>query len=423
MASMVKRVTMASWAKRLPAAERARGEAAQAPGVARALRGLLAGLLGLGVTLAPGALRAELAAEPVPKVEKLPKRYGDSWLYVLDVNFPALLDAKGVLLDLAAKNRNYKANFGASQFASLAESRTRSEFYVAETFYSRGVRGERSDFITIYDKASAAPVAEIELPKAKRGLVVTQKGSFRLTGDDKLGLIFNFTPAASVTVVDMVKREVLGEVPIPGCSLVYPTGRRGFSTLCGNGTLASFVLDAKGAVQRREVSEAFNDIDGDALFMKTGDAAGLTHFPTFTGNVRPVNLRGEVAQVGEAWSLVSAEERAAGWRPGGWQVISGDARARIYVLMHEGGKEGSHKSGGSEVWVFDARKQGRVRRIVLDSWGISVEATRGRRPYLAVTNADLAIDVYDARSGAHLRTIGGGLAGTPLTLYATRGRN
>jgi len=45
MASMVKRVTMASWAKRLPAAERARGEAAQAPGVAGGLLFLTGAML------------------------------------------------------------------------------------------------------------------------------------------------------------------------------------------------------------------------------------------------------------------------------------------------------------------------------------------------------------------------------------------
>ena len=49
----------------------------------------------------------------------------------------------------------------------------------------------------------------------------------RLTDDDRFLLIYNYTPAQSVTVVDVPARKFVGEVDIAGCALVYPTGPRG----------------------------------------------------------------------------------------------------------------------------------------------------------------------------------------------------
>jgi methylamine dehydrogenase heavy chain len=89
---------------------------------------------------------------------------------------------------------------------------------------------------------------EIVLPGAKRALMTAMEGMFAFTDDQRMALVFNFTPAASVTVVDLVKRQLLGEIDIPGCSLVYPSGARGFSTLCSSGTLLSIKLDANGQV-------------------------------------------------------------------------------------------------------------------------------------------------------------------------------
>ena len=54
------------------------------------------------------------------------------------------------------------------------------------------------------------------------------------------------------------------------------------------------------------------------------------------------------------WSLVSAAERKKGWRPGGYQVLAlHEGSGRMYVAMHEGGAEGSHKSPAKEIWGFD----------------------------------------------------------------------
>ncbi|WP_138381135.1 amine dehydrogenase large subunit [Luteithermobacter gelatinilyticus] len=377
----------------------------------------LLGLMGAAL-LWPQAGWTELEIEPTPNVMTLPAQYPSSWLFAHDANFFSLVDGKVVLLDVAADSRQYKGSLGASQFASFLQSRNGRELYVAETFYSRGTRGERTDVVTIYDRENLAPVDEILLPGNQRGHVVTQKATLQQTRDGRFLMVFNFTPAASVTVIDIKNRKIINDIAIPGCSLMYPTGESGFSTLCGNGTMMSFVLDRDGKIADQATTETFNDISNNPLFMKMAEVDGVAYFPTFKGDVVPVDLRGTAARLLKRWSLVPEEERGGHWRPAGWQVVTADDQGRLYVLMQEGGREGSHKDGGGEVWVYDVQKKTRLSRHVLKNWGISIEATRGDEPYLAVTNADMSLDVYRAESGEFIRNIGGRFAEMPIVLHA-----
>ena len=64
-----------------------------------------------------------------------------------------------------------------------------------------------------------------------------------LTDDERFLLIYNFTPAQSVSVVDIGERKFVGEVETAGCALVYPTGRRSFFSICSDGALLVMTLD------------------------------------------------------------------------------------------------------------------------------------------------------------------------------------
>ena len=44
------------------------------------------------------------------------------------------------------------------------QAKSRPEMYIAETFYSRGTRGDRTDVITIVDKTSFSQVGEVIIP-------------------------------------------------------------------------------------------------------------------------------------------------------------------------------------------------------------------------------------------------------------------
>lgn len=370
------------------------------------------------MVMVPGYAGAELKPEPIPNVKKLMAEYPDSWMFVHDLNFHTMIAGKILIVDVAAETKQLKGALGAAQAGMFRQSLTRPELYVAETFLSRGVEGERTDVLTYYDTTTLDKIGEVILPGGKRAQFVTQKAAFILTGDDRLGLVANFTPAASVTIVDMVERRVLNEIQLPGCMLLYASGEHGFATLCSNGTMASYVLGEEGSATDRHVTAPFNNIDDDAMFMKSTTIGGLEYFVTFTGNVQPINLSGKHPVIMDSWSLVTKQERAGNWRPGGWQILTSDAAGRLYVLMQPDGSEGSHKNGGPEVWVFDVEAQKRVARITLKTHGVSIEATRSKEPVLVVTNANMELDVYDAASGKWLRMIGGGLAGDPVVLFA-----
>ncbi|WP_417320577.1 amine dehydrogenase large subunit [Emcibacter sp.] len=366
----------------------------------------------------PAAVQAELEIEEIPNVATLPSDYPAEWLFVADGNFNAMVDGKVVLMDVASENKHYKGSFGAAMFGSFLQSKDGKELYVAETFYSRGTYGERTDVLVIHDKENLAPVEEIILPGGKRGQFMPQKGSMQQTNDGKFVLLFNFTPAASVSVIDIAARKIVNEIPVPGCSMIYPTGKRGFSSMCGNGTMMSLVLDDKGQIAEQAVTGAFNNIDDNAMFMKMGLIDGVAYFPTFKGDVVPVDLSGKTAKNLPSWSLIPEEDKARNWRPGGWYLVADDKKGHLYVLVHEDGMEGSHKNGGSEVWVYDVKKKKRVQRIKLATWGISIEVTNSKKPQLAVVNADFRLDVYDAASGKFIRNIAVSDTATPFIMYA-----
>ncbi len=362
------------------------------------------------------AYAADLPIETIPSSETLPEKYPDTWVFAHDFNFYSLIDGKITIIDVAAPSRNFKGIVGASGFASFQHSKSRPELYSAQSFYSRGTYGERTDVVVIIDTASLKPIDEIIIP-SKRQQVVTQKNSFQLTDDERMGLVMNFTPAASVTIVDLVNRKVLGEIAIPGCNFVFPTGKRGFSTLCADGTLATYGLSAEGAVTSSSRTEAFIDIDNDPIFVKNAIVGGITYFPSFRSRIQPVDFRSANPRVLDDWNMVPAELHQENWRPSGWQVVAGNDE-ELFVLMQADGKDGSHKDGGTEVWVFKPVPGTLKRRIKLGTAGISIAVTRSKPSYLVVTNADMLLDVYAAESGNFLRTITTGDAATPLVVHA-----
>ena len=378
-------------------------------------------ILGLALGLACMAPLAELPVESIPQVETLPPSYPDTWVYAHDTNFFSLSDAKVVLVDVAAENRHYKGSVPSSHFPSFLAATTRPELYVAESLYSRRLRGDRIDLLTIYDKVNLAPIGEVVLPGAKRGMIVTHKHTLQALDNEKFLLVYNFTPATSVSVVDIEKRAFLGEVSLGGCAMIYPSQQRSFTSLCNDNTMLVSHLDEAGKLTQQARTDPFFDADTDPIFAKPALIKGVYYFPSFKGMIHPVDMNAAAPVMPDAWSLLQEQDRQENWRPGGWQVVTAhEASGRLFVLMHPDGENGSHKGGGSEVWVFDVENKQRVGRIILKHWGVSMEVTQGAAPYLAVVNADMNLDVYAADSGEWLRFIGGRAFETPFILHASR---
>jgi methylamine dehydrogenase heavy chain len=352
-----------------------------------------AGALSLGATArAATEFPNPLPAETIPKVETLPAKYPTAWSFL---NYSG---DRIELRNVGGDGREVKGQLQAHDSATLLVPDKRPELYVADTVWSRGSRGTRTDFITVYDTHTLNAIGEIVLPGAKRALITAMEGLIAFTDDQRMALVFNFTPASSVTVVDLVKRQVLGEVEIPGCSLVYPSGTRGFSTLCSSGTMLTVRLDANGAVAGRSETKAFNPLDTDPLFTASALVGGIRYFPSLHGRVQPIDMRGDEVKVLADWPLVPAADQSGDWRPSGWQIVTGDDQKLLYVLMQPQAHEGTHKDPGTEVWVYNTATKARVKRLRLARPGSSISLTHGAEQLLLV-HAGERLDVYEPGGG------------------------
>jgi methylamine dehydrogenase heavy chain len=373
----------------------------------------------------PWAALAEVPVDHIPNSLSLPSAFPDSWVFVYATPQMdnGILGAYSII-DVAADTKEYKGLFQGAFWPSLIAPAAGSELYVAESFLERVSHGKRTDVLTINDKSHLSPVAEIPLSAGKRNLL---SGSLMdVTHDGKFILVLNFTPASSVTVVDLRKRQRVNEVPIPGCTSIHPTGARGFSSLCQDGSLATFRLGDRGQVLHESHSPSFNDIDHDVLYMNPATTDGVTYFVTERANVRPVEMGEGEVKIQPAWPLMTPEEAEDGWRTSDGRLLASDGDGRLYVRVYRETGYDKQRKDNTEVWVFDPPSHRRVNRIPLKNGGSSIDVTREKKPHLVVVAASdpsvgESLDVYDALTGRFVRTIGGWWQGTSLSLVqATR---
>ena len=367
---------------------------------------------------------ADLPNDAAGKVETLPVPYPNDWVIVHDIAFDHMSIGRFMVLDINGGDIKdyFKGSFNGGFIAAFTQALKKPEMYVLEHYYDRGTRGNRTDVLTIYDRATLLPVDEIILddPKLKRAEILVSKYVISLIDDERFLLFYSFTPGTFVTVVDLEKREVVNGVPLPTCAGIFPTGERGFSSLCGNGSMVSYQLDEDGQVMGQGKIEPFFDVDEDALFERPALIGGTGYFPSFSGAVQEIDLSGSAAVLGEKWSLLNEEDKEQNWRPGGAWLTATDNTGRFYVMMHADGEEGSHDYPGSEIWVFDTATKSRVQRIVLTLPAIAFDITMGDAPKIVTTNIEMSLEVYDARSGEHVNTIGDFYHNWPLLVYASQ---
>jgi len=318
------------------------------------------GLLRCATLLALGLVgRAAAQPEGVGRSLTLPETPGPHWFWLSDVGLhrTALFDAdKGALLGTISSG-----TAGVGFVISPVFSRDHREIYIPETYYARGVRGERTDVVTIYDGSTLEPVTEIPLPP-KRAEYFPGNAANTLSDDGRFLAVFNLTPMTSLSIVDVRERRFVTEVATPGCSLVYAAGPRRFFMLCGNGAALTVTLDEAGQA-KAERSAPFFDPQKDPLTEKAVRRGNEWLFVSYEGEIQPVDVSGPSLAFGPRWSLVDATERGASWRIGGSQHLAvHEPSGRLYALMHQGGPD-THKTAGQEIWAYDLAAHRRVLRI------------------------------------------------------------
>lgn len=395
----------------------------KSPRITRLLAAFVSGLILAGTASAQVSELPPLPIEKTGKVETLPKQYPPDWFLVHDVAFFHMSDGKLYVIDTSAEStpEQVKGFVNTSLIGNFHQSARRGEIYATETFHSRGTRGDRLDVLTIWDPETLSPLGEVILPGAKRFMGMPQRYALLGIDNDRWLAVANFSPATSVTLIDLDRREIISEIPTPGCSLVYPTGKRGFSSLCADGRFMSTEIDGDGQLVQQTRTDAFFDSDSSPIFERPTVIGSTAYFPSFAGLVFPVDIGGKIAKVGSPWNLVPESERAGNWAPGGIGIIDRDDLGRFYVLMHPDAVDGSQNGGGPEVWVYDAAKQKRVLRIPLKAWGLSLAVSRGENPKLLVTNpTDMSLELYNAGTGDFIRSITDFGQETPLILRGSK---
>ena len=280
------------------------------------------------------------------------------------------------------------------------------EVYSAETYYTRTTRGERTDVVSIYDPFRLTPVAEIEIP-AKRASTIPRLADSALTDDDRFMAVFNLTPAASLSIVDVEQRRFAGEVMTPGCAMAYAAGNRRFFALCSDGSLLLIDLTEEGTQAAAQRSEPFFDALEDPI-LETGVRHGNTwYFMSVLGKVHPVEISADGAVFSDTWRYLDEADRKANWRIGGMQAVAlHNARQHLYLVMHQGDFF-TYEEPGPEIWVYDMETRSRVEKIRTRHPSISIAVSQDDDPLLYTITGDLSsLDIYDASSGEYLRSAG-----------------
>ncbi len=356
---------------------------------------LIAAALCIGSNAYAAELPPPLPAEHL-KVEPLPPA-GPHWVYVFDYAFDNEADMRVHLFDGDTYRR--LGQIDAGYFSSFNLSPDGKTTVVATTYFSRGSRGVRTDIVEFHDNATLAPIREIVLPP-KRAMTLPTLFNVSYSEDSRFVYAAYITPAASFGVLDPQQGTVLGEIDTAGCVLAIPSGPNRVSSLCESGRLLTVTLDAQGHERSRAMSEPFFDADKDPIFAQGIPMEQGFAFLSFLGEVHEVNLAGAAPAFAPTWSLVSAAEKGH-WRPGGSQVGAiHRGLHRLYVPMHLGG-EGSHKVGGTEIWVYDTTTHRRLARWPVGTLTpvIAVQVSQDSAPLLFAAADNSAVAVFDALTG------------------------
>ncbi|HEV7448744.1 MAG TPA: amine dehydrogenase large subunit [Steroidobacteraceae bacterium] len=354
--------------------------------------------------LAPAAVRAALPPDPAGTIQTLPRPPSAHWVWVNDFAFSHMVNGKAMLVDGDSGRflGELDTGFGSMRVVLAPDGQV---IYSPETYFSRGTRGERTDVVTLYDPSHLSPLGEIVIPP-KRSSNMPMMSNAQLTDDGRFLLIYNFTPAQSITVVDTRSRKFVGEVETSGCALSFPTGARSFFSLCADGALLHTVLDDTGHASRSDRTEPLFDVDHDPLTEKGVRVGDTWYFVSFSGMLYPFKLEQGSLKLQQTWPLLSAAEKAQNWRPGGLQQLAVHAGLnRLYAIMHQGPLE-THKDPGREVWVYDLARKARIQKIAMKNNSGSIQVTRDSHPLLFSVFIDSTVlDVYDATTGNLLRSV------------------
>jgi len=359
-------------------------------------RGVLLLILAAGTVPARAAAPPPLPAEHLTIATVGPK--SPHWIYVVDYAYENGIDTRVWMFDGDSHRRIGQIDTGFIPGVNISpDGKTTA---VATTYFARGGHGTRTDVVEFYDN-NTLKTGEIVIPP-KHAQSLATLFTIGYSSDGKFVYVPYLTPAASFGVLDVARKKVLGEIDTAGCTLVFPWGPNRVSSICESGRLLTVTLDAQGRETTRTSSDVFFNPDEDPVFAQAVPLKDGYAYLSFLGQVHEVDFTQPKPALRAPWSLVSAAEKGT-WRPGGVQIGAVHySKNQLFVPMHKGG-DGSHKQGGSEIWVFDLKSHQRTARWPLDIHEsgavVAVQVSQDAAPLLFLATEKSHLLILDARTG------------------------
>jgi methylamine dehydrogenase heavy chain len=326
---------------------------------------------------------AQAFTPEIPKTEILPDNNGQEWFWITGNRIPSLVDGQAYLMGEDGRRLGQLST--GFWFNSLINAHKRNEIIAVETYFSRGTRGERSDLVVLYDINNLTFKKEIEIPP-KRMNGVRNDGLVNLTEDERFLLVVNYTPAQSISIVDLENAEFVEEVETPGCSVLYAAGNRDFYSICGNGGFMQIKLGDDGRVISRTRTAPLFDPVNDFLTISASRIDDTWYFVSRQHNVYAIKMAGDQIELSEQWSLTTDAERKDEWIISGMKhTATHEASGELYVLMHQG-DEKTFEGPGSHVWVYDVKTKQKIREIELEELSGSIAVSQKDYPRLYTLN-------------------------------------
>lgn len=351
-----------------------------------------------------GTLSASAAAAPVASVEpeesdvsKIPAPQ-PGWFY-LNRGFTSAATA---IYDTATGKMIGQVE--TPELTDLAFDPAGKFYYVSSSIWTKGNRGTRQDYVSVYGSEDLKLVTDITIPG--RLLVGGHQNNFVVSTDGKTGYVYNMSPASSVQVIDLVARKFVRSVELPGCAALVPVPGVGLSALCSDGSMATLSLSGKKSEITR--SEPFFAASDDPIFDNfiADPAKGQMIMLSYSGLVTTATL-GAKPVIAPSWSLQEAagvpkgttQPSVVNWYPGGVQQMAYHrASGQLYVLMHMG-EFWSHKAGANEIWQVDLAARKVVKRMTVAGLPRMIAVTQEASPHLVVANDDETALIFDLATG------------------------
>ena len=262
----------------------------------------------------------------------------------------------GVINIFSAADLSYKGNYANGFNGQMAISAGGTVGYTASAYPKRIMKGPIEAVLERFDVSTLKTTRDITiLPKFILGQAA--HGMLQVSADGERAYVQNATPATSVTVVNLKTGKVVSEIPIPGCWTINlaKDGTR-FTTLCGDGRFLTVRLGPDGRATGQAYSEKIFDPEKDPLFTHAERVGADLVFVSFSGVFHRVSDAGDTARLVSTYAF--AKEIPGGWAPGGYEVMGYNApNGIIFIAMHPGARDGSHKNPSTEVWAVDLERR------------------------------------------------------------------